>query len=150
MRKEINVTMEGKVAGRVVGCDRIADIADLLREESEVFVVYDENAAWVAEQVLAVMPSVKGCIAVEATEEGKSMDTVLLIARSMLDAGLSRQAVVLAVGGGITTDMAGSPRPSTSAGCGMPMSRRPCLPRSMPPSAGRRGSISTITRTCWG
>ena len=107
MRKEINVTMEGKVAGRVVGCDRIADIADLLREESEVFVVYDENAAWVAEQVLAVMPSVKGCIAVEATEEGKSMDTVLLIARSMLDAGLSRQAVVLAVGGGITTDMAG-------------------------------------------
>ena len=107
MRKEIAVTIDGKVAGRVVGCDRIADMAGLLREEPEVFVVYDAKAAWVAEAVPAMASSVKGCVAVEATEGGKAMDTVLRIVRSMLEANVSRKVLVLAVGGGITTDMAG-------------------------------------------
>ena len=35
------------------------------------------------------------------------METVLLITRSLLEAGASRKALVLAVGGGITTDLAG-------------------------------------------
>ena len=35
------------------------------------------------------------------------METVLLIARSLLEAGASRKALVLAIGGGITTDLAG-------------------------------------------
>ena len=46
-------------------------------------------------------------VAVEATEEGKVMATVELICRSMMDADLSRKALVLSIGGGITTDMAG-------------------------------------------
>lgn len=107
MRKEIAVTIDGKEAGRVIGCDRIADIADLLREEPEVFVVYDGNAAWVAEKVLSAVPSVKGCVVLEATEEGKTMDTALLISRSLLEADASRKALVVAIGGGITTDLAG-------------------------------------------
>lgn len=56
---------------------------------------------------MAAVPGVRGSIAIEATEEGKSMETVLLIARSLLEAGASRKALVLAVGGGITTDLAG-------------------------------------------
>jgi len=107
MKKEIAVTVDGKVAGRVVGCGRVADVAPWLQEEPEVFVVYDENASWVASAVLEAAPGIKGSIAVEASEDGKSMDTVLLICRSLLEAGASRKALVLAVGGGITTDMAG-------------------------------------------
>ena len=56
---------------------------------------------------MAAVPGVRGSIAIEATAEGKSMETVLLIARSLLEAGASRKALVLAVGGGITTDLAG-------------------------------------------
>jgi 3-dehydroquinate synthetase len=107
MEKEIAITIDGNVAGRVVGRDRLAEIAPLLAEEPEVFVVYDANAAWVAAEVIEAVPGVRGSIAIEATEGDKSMDTVLLIVRSLLEAGASRKALVLAVGGGITTDLAG-------------------------------------------
>ncbi len=107
MEKEHCVIVDGKVAGRVVGGNRVAEIAPLLAGEAEVFVVYDENVAWVAAEVMAAVTGVKGSIALEATEEGKSMETVLLIARSLLEAGASRKAMVVAVGGGITTDLVG-------------------------------------------
>ena len=107
MEKEYNVIVDGKVAGRVVGRERLGEIAPLVAEEPEVFVVYDANAAWVAAEVIEAMPGVRGSIALEATEEDKSMDTVLLIVRSLLEAGASRKALLIAVGGGITTDMAG-------------------------------------------
>ena len=107
MPKEIVITINGIAAGRVVGGSRIREIAPLLATEPEVFVVYDENASWVAGEVIAAVPGVKGSIAIEATEEEKSMQTVLLITRSLLEAGASRNALVLAIGGGITTDLAG-------------------------------------------
>ena len=107
MPKEIVITINGIAAGRVVGGANIAEIAPLLAGEPEVFVVYDENASWVAGEVIAAVPGVWGSIAIEATEEEKSMETVLLITRSLLEAGASRKALVVAVGGGITTDLAG-------------------------------------------
>ena len=107
MPKEIVITINGIAAGRVVGGANIAEIAPLLAGEPEVFVVYDENASWVAGEVIAAVPGVRGSIAIEATEEEKSMETVLLITRSLLEAGASRKALVVAVGGGITTDLAG-------------------------------------------
>ena len=107
MPNEIVITINGIAAGRVVGRADIAGIAPLLAAEPEVFVVYDENASWVAAEVIAAAPGVRGSIAIEATEEEKSMETVLLITRSLLEAGASRKALVLAIGGGITTDLAG-------------------------------------------
>ena len=107
MRKEIVITINGVAAGRVVGGSRIGEIASLLSGEPEVFVVYDENVSWVAGEIVAAVPGVRGSIALEASEEEKSMETVLLITRSLLEAGASRKALVLAVGGGITTDLAG-------------------------------------------
>ena len=107
MEKEYNVIVDGKVAGRVVGRDRVAEIAPLVAEEPEVFVVYDENAAWVAAEVIEAVPGVRGSVAIDATEEDKSMETVLLIVRSLLEAGASRKALLIAAGGGITTDLAG-------------------------------------------
>ena len=107
MGKEITVTIDGKAAGRVVGLEHLAEIAALLGNEPEVFVVYDENASWVASEVVSALPGVKGSIAIDASEEEKSMATVLLLCRSLMEAGASRKALVLAIGGGITTDLAG-------------------------------------------
>lgn len=107
MGKEITVTIDGKAAGRVVGLEHLAEIAALLGNEPEVFVVYDENASWVASEVVSALPGVKGSIAIDASEEEKSMETVLLLCRSLMEAGASRKALVLAIGGGITTDLAG-------------------------------------------
>ena len=107
MSKEIVINIDGTAAGRVVGGSRLLEIAPLLAAEPELFVVYDENASWVAGEVIAAVPGVRGSIAIEAKEEEKSMETVLLITRSLLEAGASRKALVLAIGGGITTDLAG-------------------------------------------
>ena len=107
MPKEIVITINGVAAGRVVGGTSLTEIAPLVAAEPEVFVVYDENASWVAAELIAAVPGVRGSIAIEATEEEKSMETVLLITRSLLEAGASRKALVLAIGGGITTDLAG-------------------------------------------
>ena len=107
MQKEIVITVDGKAAGRVVGLECVAEAAARLSGEPEVYIVYDANVAWVVEELVSAMHDVKGTFALEASEEGKSMDTVLLLCRSLMEAGASRQALVLAVGGGITTDLAG-------------------------------------------
>lgn len=73
-----------------------------------VFVVYDRNAVQYAEKISgSKFNHVKGLFAVEATEERKTVDTVLAICRWLLGQGADRAALLLAVGGGITTDIAG-------------------------------------------
>ena len=86
---------------------KIADIAAFLEEEKELYVVYDEQVSWVAAQVLEVLPQVKAAIALDTSEALKTMDTVLFICRELMEVGASRKAMLLAVGGGITTDMTG-------------------------------------------
>ena len=44
---------------------------------------------------------------VEATEQAKTMDTVLQMCSWLMDKGADRDAVLVAVGGGITTDLVG-------------------------------------------
>jgi len=78
-----------------------ADAVACLAHEPEVFVVYDRNVAWVAGE----MPW--PALAIETSETRKTMDAVLDICRWLMDAGASRNALVLAIGGGITTDIAG-------------------------------------------
>ena len=78
-----------------------ADAVACLAHEPEVFVVYDQNVAWVAGD----MPW--PALAIETSEARKTMDTVLDICRWLMDVGASRNALVLAIGGGITTDIAG-------------------------------------------
>ena len=79
----------------------IADIASLLAGEDEVYVVYDRNVEW-------VVRSFGWCaMELDTSEARKSMDTVMDICRWLLERNASRQALLLAVGGGITTDMAG-------------------------------------------
>ena len=77
-----------------------------------VYMIYDahvEEFVSEAESVVSGIGGLEFCgkYSVVATEEGKTMDTVLDMTGWLLENGADRNAMVLAVGGGITTDMAG-------------------------------------------
>lgn len=78
-------------------------LSELLKPYSAVFVVYDRNVERYAEELAPGFPR----LPVDAGEKHKDMDTVLGICRWLLSNDADRQAVVLAVGGGTLTDMAG-------------------------------------------
>ena len=84
----------------------MADVAAFLRKEPELYVVYDENVASLAREVLAALP-VKGSFGLKTSEERKTLETVQGLCRQLLETGASRNAYLLAIGGGITTDMTG-------------------------------------------
>ena len=52
-------------------------------------------------------PQLVSTLAIETSEESKTIATVLEIEKWLLETGADRDALLLAVGGGITTDMAG-------------------------------------------
>ena len=74
-----------------------------LRRFKHVFVVCDRNVEAFAR---GIAPGRK-LLPIEASESSKNMDTVMGICRWLLSEGADRDALVLAVGGGVTTDMAG-------------------------------------------
>ena len=77
-----------------------------LQAEPELFVVYDAHVAWVASQLTEALP-VRASMALETSEEGKTLETVQALERWLLQEDASRGALLLAVGGGITTDLVG-------------------------------------------
>ena len=77
-----------------------------LQAEPELFVVYDQNAAWVASKLMEGLP-VRASQALETSEERKTLETVQALERWLLQADASRGTLLLAVGGGITTDLVG-------------------------------------------
>lgn len=68
-----------------------------------VFVVYDRNVA----QYLDLIASDKPSMGITADEKHKNMDTVLEICRWLMDQGADRKSLVLAIGGGVTSDIVG-------------------------------------------
>ena len=108
MTKEIGIRWTRGGRSRVVGGDSLAAVVPLLAEEPEICVVYDRNVAWVAEAVIERMHGqVIRTIAIDTSEGLKTMESALGLARRLLEAELSRGALLLAVGGGITTDIVG-------------------------------------------
>ena len=77
-----------------------------------VYMIYDAHVEEFVSEVESAVSGIGGLefcgkYSVVATEEGKTMDTVLDMTGWLLENGADRNAMVLAVGGGITTDMAG-------------------------------------------
>ena len=99
----------------IKGLAHIADVAAFLKEEPELYVIYDENVAWVAKEVIQALKEMPGqaghdggtALAIKTSEELKTLETVQALCRQLLAAGASRNAFLLAIGGGITTDMTG-------------------------------------------
>ena len=112
--EQIDIYHDGKEVSRVVvgdGLNLDSGLGDCLKPYSHVFVVVDRQVVTksravydlVQEFIIKAVP-VK---AVDVSETVKTMESVMDICSWLLDKGADRDALVLAVGGGITTDMAG-------------------------------------------
>ena len=73
-------------------------------DDTDIFVVCDRNVRWVVEKT-GVKPA--AVLEIEASERAKSLETVLEIDRWLMEQGADRNAFILGIGGGITTDMVG-------------------------------------------
>lgn len=104
--EEIQVVIGGRTASRVISADSLQALTPLLEAYPKVFLVYDRNVAWVAQEIAAACPPA-GMKVLDASEKAKDMATVLDLCSWLLEAGTDRSSLLLAVGGGITTDLAG-------------------------------------------
>ncbi len=87
--------------------NKLTDIVRYLEDYKEIFIVSDRNVASFAYSVESELEGVKGVLEIEATEQNKNISTVLEICSWLMSNNADRKAMLLAIGGGITTDMAG-------------------------------------------
>lgn len=103
---------------KIYSGQKITGVTGYLKGYPDVFVVADRQVKSSAEQVvkayeaqnpdnLGTLPHPSNLLLLDVSEENKSMSTVLEICKWLMDNEAGRNALLLAIGGGITTDMAG-------------------------------------------
>lgn len=101
---------------KIYSGQKITDVAGYMKEYPAVFVVADKQVRSSAAQVVkaheeqkleGTLPHPSNLLLLDVSEENKSMSTVLEICKWLVDNDAGRNALLLAIGGGITTDMAG-------------------------------------------
>ena len=109
--EQINTCSNGKVVSRVIVEAGVRTLAEALKPYDKVYAVMDREVAnnCPAAAVIADVLNMKGApgMLVDASESGKTFFTVMDICAWLLEEGADRDALVLAVGGGITSDMVG-------------------------------------------
>lgn len=91
---------------RIFQEENFGRLAELLKDEADVTMVYDLQVESLAEEI-AELVGIGSSLGLEASEERKTMETVLTIERFLLDSEARRNSIVLAVGGGIISDITG-------------------------------------------
>lgn len=79
---------------------------DALGHYDKVFMIHDEAVGEFADAI-ASRAGIGATLSICASSECKTIDSVMLICRFLLEFGADRDALVLAVGGGTTLDMVG-------------------------------------------
>ena len=109
--EQINIYSGERIISRIFVQEDVAELEKCLDRYPHVFAVMDSNVAMncPAAMEMAEIMNRKGVPGklVDASEETKTMDTVMEICAWLLDNGADRDALVLAVGGGVTCDMVG-------------------------------------------
>lgn len=109
--EQINIYSGKDVISKVLIDNDVETLASLLEPYRKVYAVMDSAVAADCPAVLeiAAVLNSKGApgMLVEASEHEKTMETVLKICAWLMEQGADRDALVLAIGGGITTDMTG-------------------------------------------
>jgi 3-dehydroquinate synthetase len=90
-----------------VTSDSIKGLGACLEPFRSVFAVIDKNIPVNAQLMEILKAKNAGIRYINPSEETKTIETVMDICSWLLESGADRDAMILAVGGGITTDMAG-------------------------------------------
>lgn len=115
---DIFISDGNAVLSRIVFGARVSDMTAILgicagkEDRLPLYIITDSNTdryADVLAHAAGVMHNVEVCgqYRIDAAEESKTMSSVLSMVSWLLESGADRNAFLLAVGGGITTDMAG-------------------------------------------
>ena len=109
--EQINIFSGKRPISRVVTSGNMKDLNLCLEPYRSVFAVVDRNVAEKCPAVIQLVEILKGrnvkIMTVSPSEESKTLESVMGICAWLLENNADRDALVLAVGGGITTDMAG-------------------------------------------
>ena len=105
--EHISIYSGKKAISRIVTSDNIKGLGACLEPFRSVFAVIDKNIPVNAQLMEILKAKNAGIRYINPSEETKTIETVMDICSWLLESGADRDAMILAVGGGITTDMAG-------------------------------------------
>ena len=109
--EHINIYSGKKAISRIVAGDTIKGLDACLEPYRSIFTIVDRNVAEkcpAASQMMEILKKHSSQIMlVNPSEQTKTLETVMGICTWLLENNADRDVLVLAVGGGITTDMAG-------------------------------------------
>ena len=109
--EQINIYSGKKAISRIVAAESLRDLTSCLEPYKSIYAVIDGNVAQkcpATGQLTEILKNRNAKIKlIETSEEGKTLETVMDICAWLLENGADRDAMILAVGGGITTDMVG-------------------------------------------
>jgi len=103
----IPITIDGKVESRIYSSQKVTDVAALLEKERDVFILHDSAVEGFASAIFDACPTVRGTMGIQVTEGEKDISTVTDVCGWLLECGATRESMLLAIGGGILTDIAG-------------------------------------------
>ena len=92
-----------ETVNNIIRCS-LDEVGGLLAGHGKIFILCDRNVRYVADRIC--IPE-GGLMEIEATEQGKTFQTVMEIDRWLMENGADRNAFVLGIGGGVTTDITG-------------------------------------------
>jgi 3-dehydroquinate synthetase len=105
--EHINIYSGKKAISRIVTSDSIKGLGACLEPFRSIFAVIDKNIP-VNVQLMEILKAKNVRIKyIVPSEEDKTLETVMDICSWLVENGADRDAMILAVGGGITTDMTG-------------------------------------------
>ena len=109
--EQINIYSGKDVISRVLIDNEVETLASVLEPYRKVYAVMDRSVAMDCPMSLAIAETLnsKGApgMLLDASEQEKTLETVMKICSWLIEQGADRDALVLAVGGGITTDLVG-------------------------------------------
>ena len=109
--EHINLYSEGEIISKVLVADGLEALEDILKSYEQVFAVMDETVAMSCPYAARIAECLNQMGApgmlIKATETTKKIGTVMDICEWLLEQDADRNALVVAIGGGITTDMTG-------------------------------------------
>lgn len=104
--ESIEIKVEDRSFSHIYSGVKTEDVGKYLKDYPAVYIVFDHNVAGFADAIAGTC-AVRGMYRMQSSEQNKSIETALAIDDWLLNSNADRNAFLLAIGGGITTDVAG-------------------------------------------